>query len=73
MTYAEGVDDAAHFLNVTRGLVKYGFSDEEIRGILGGNLLRLLEAVHESRTGPAPKEYAIPETPGVLTGGTTPL
>ena len=31
--------------NITRGLVKRGYSDEQIRGILGQNALRVFEAV----------------------------
>lgn len=34
-----------HVRNLTRGLVKRGFSDEDIRKILGGNFLRVFKAV----------------------------
>jgi len=34
-----------HMPNFTRGLVARGYSDEEIRGILGGNFLRLFKRV----------------------------
>lgn len=40
-----GFDDYRDFPNVTRGLVARGYSDEEIRGILGENFLRVFEAV----------------------------
>lgn len=40
-----GFDDYRDFPNITRGLVKRGYSDEEITGILGGNFLRVFEAV----------------------------
>jgi len=32
-------------LNVTRGLVARGYDDEAIRGILGGNVVRVFESV----------------------------
>ncbi|MEZ5870285.1 MAG: membrane dipeptidase [Nitratireductor sp.] len=40
-----GFDDIRDFPNITRGLVKRGYSDEQIRGILGENFLRVFEAV----------------------------
>jgi len=40
-----GFDDYRDLRNITRGLVKRGFSDEEIRGILGENALRVFGEV----------------------------
>lgn len=40
-----GFDDYRDFPNITRGLVKRGYSDEQISGILGNNFLRVFEAV----------------------------
>jgi membrane dipeptidase len=40
-----GFDDYRDFINFTRGLVKRGYSDEQIEGILGGNFLRVFEQV----------------------------
>jgi len=40
-----GFDDYRDFPNITRGLVNRGYDDEQIRGILGGNFLRVFEAV----------------------------
>lgn len=40
-----GFDDYRDFPNITRGLVKRGYSDDEIRGILGENFLRVFEQV----------------------------
>ncbi|HUG15360.1 MAG TPA: membrane dipeptidase [Thermomicrobiales bacterium] len=40
-----GFDDYRDFPNITRGLVQRGYSDDEIRGILGGNFLRVFELV----------------------------
>jgi len=40
-----GYDDCRDLPNITRGLVKRGYSDEQIRGILGENALRVFEAV----------------------------
>jgi membrane dipeptidase len=41
----EGMRDYRQFINITRGLVSRGYADEEIKGMLGGNWLRVLEAV----------------------------
>ncbi len=40
-----GFDDYRDFPNITRGLVARGYSDDDIRGILGGNFLRVFEEV----------------------------
>lgn len=40
-----GFDDARQLRNITRGLVSRGYADLEIEGILGGNGLRVFEAV----------------------------
>ena len=40
-----GLDDYRDFPNITRGLVKRGYRDEEIRGILGENFLRVFQEV----------------------------
>ena len=41
----EELDGYDKLVNVTRELCRRGFGDEEIRGILGGNLIRLFRAV----------------------------
>lgn len=43
--YPSGFDSLAQCLNVTRGLVARGHEDGAIRGILGGNVLRVFETV----------------------------
>lgn len=40
-----GFQDCRDLPNITRGLVKRGYSDEQIRGILGENALRVFEEV----------------------------
>jgi membrane dipeptidase len=40
-----GFDDCRDLPNITRGLVKRGYSDEQIQGILGENALRVFEQV----------------------------
>ena len=40
-----GFDDVRDLPNITRGLVKRGYSDEQIKGILGENALRVFEEV----------------------------
>ena len=41
----EGYEDARDFINFTRGLVSRGYTDEQIKGILGENFLKLFEQV----------------------------
>jgi len=41
----EGYRDHREWTNFTRGLVSRGYTDDEIKGIIGGNLLRILEQV----------------------------
>jgi hypothetical protein len=67
-----GVEDISRLLNVTRGLVSRGFSDEDIRKMLGGNLVRVFERVRDARSKEQPP-YPRPGGFGVLTGGTTAL
>jgi membrane dipeptidase len=67
-----GVEDIGRLLNVTRGLVSRGFSDDDIEKMLGGNLLRLFERTRAARSEDQPP-YQRPAGFGVLTGGTTPL
>jgi membrane dipeptidase len=45
MTPLDGFVDYRDFPNVTRGLVKRGYSDKQIKGILGENFLRVFETV----------------------------
>jgi membrane dipeptidase len=71
-TMTEGVEDITKMLSVTRGLVSRGFSDDDIRKIMGGNLLRLFESVHAARSD-APWSYPRPDAFGAATGGTSPL
>lgn len=40
-----GFEDCRDLINITRGLVKRGYRDEQIRGILGENALRVFEEV----------------------------
>ncbi|MBW2148983.1 MAG: dipeptidase [Deltaproteobacteria bacterium] len=47
--YAKGFENMQGWPNLTRGLVARGYSDDEIRRILGGNWVRVLEFL-ETRT-----------------------
>ncbi len=40
-----GFDDYGDYVNFSRGMVKRGYSDEQISGILGANYLRVFEEV----------------------------
>jgi len=49
-----GMEDESKLPRITEGLLRRGYSDEEIRKILGGNVLRLMqdvEAIGETRRG----------------------
>ncbi len=71
-TVTEGVEDISKMLNVTRGLVSRGFSDDDVRKMMGGNLLRLFERVHAIRSDEA-WPYRRNDGFGVATGGTSAL
>lgn len=43
--YTESLENASTLHNMTRGLVSRGYSDKEIRGILGENFLRVYEKI----------------------------
>lgn len=40
-----GFEDYREFINITRGLVARGYSDEEVKAIVGGNWLRVIEQI----------------------------
>ena len=44
-TMPDGMDDASLLPNLTQGLADRGYSDKDIRKILGGNTLRIMEKV----------------------------
>lgn len=46
--YVHGLKDYRSFGNITMGLVSRGYSDEEIRKILGGNWMRVFQEVLKS-------------------------
>jgi membrane dipeptidase len=39
----EGMDDCTHLPRLTEALMRKGYSDDDIRKILGGNVLRVME------------------------------
>jgi len=43
-TMPEGMDDCTHLPKITEALMRKGYSDADIRKILGGNILRVMEA-----------------------------
>lgn len=45
--YPDGFGSYTELRNLTRGLVARGYDDDEVRKIMGGNLLRLFESVWE--------------------------
>jgi membrane dipeptidase len=47
----EGVDDCSHLPNLTRRLLERGFSEEDVRKVLGENFLRVMERSIDRRIG----------------------
>jgi len=43
-TMPEGMDDCTHLPQITEALMRKGYSDDDIRKIMGGNILRVMEA-----------------------------
>jgi len=43
-TMPEGMDDCTHLPKITEALMRRGYSDDDIRKILSGNILRVMEA-----------------------------
>lgn len=43
--YVRGLENPNDFVNIARWMIKNGYSDEEIKKIIGGNALKLLEKV----------------------------
>lgn len=43
--FPTGIEDITKWKNVTRGLIKRGYTDEEIQGILGANYLRIIDGI----------------------------
>ena len=71
-TFPDGLEDIADFRNVTRGLVAGGFSDRDIKNILGDSLMTLFANVRAGKVS-VPKEYSPqPERVGEATEGVTP-
>ncbi len=44
-----GLKDVTEYINITRGLKKRGYSDQDVKKILGGNFLRVWREVTEKR------------------------
>jgi len=47
------LDDVSCYPTITQGLIDRGYSDAEIQGILGGNLMRVFRKVEAAATKPA--------------------
>jgi membrane dipeptidase len=71
--FADGVEDVGGMRNVARGLVAHGFDDQDVRGILGENLLRLFETVRANADRRPSRRSPRRGAAGALTVGTTPL
>jgi membrane dipeptidase len=48
LRYVVGYENASQFLNITRGLVARGYSDNEIEKVIGGNIIRTLSTIEAS-------------------------
>src|SRR5215467_3868526 len=47
-TMPEGMDDCTHLPQITEALMRKGYSDGDIRNILGGNLLRVMQQAEKA-------------------------
>ena len=47
----DGMEDVTRLPKITEALIKKGYTDDQIKGILGGNLLKLMEKVEKSAAG----------------------
>jgi membrane dipeptidase len=52
LSFPEGLKDVSDLPNITIELMRRGYSDENIRKILGGNVLRVLAGVEAAATQP---------------------
>lgn len=43
--YMDGIENPSEIPNITRGLVKRGYKDEQIKKLIGGNVLKIFEEV----------------------------
>ena len=46
----EGLEDVSRFPLITQGLLDRDYTPEQIRGILGENLMRVMRKVEEARS-----------------------
>jgi len=53
-----GIETIEQFVNLTKGLVARGYSDSDVRNILGGNFLRVFGAAWKSRQQVSPQRSA---------------
>ncbi len=47
----EGLEDVSTYPRITQGMMDRGYTDEQIRGVLGGNLLRVMRQVEAAAEG----------------------
>ena len=45
--YVKGYRNPSQFLNITRGLVSRGYSDDEIKKIIGGNVIKVMSEIEK--------------------------
>ncbi|MDI6893242.1 MAG: dipeptidase [Bacillota bacterium] len=57
-----GVEDVSRLPVLTRGMLERGFSEDDVRKILGENFLRVLEQVMDQGTAPATDQETAPAT-----------
>lgn len=48
--FPDWMKDSSNFPNITEGLMKQGFNDEDVRKIMGGNFMRVLEGTIDAGT-----------------------
>jgi membrane dipeptidase len=60
-TYPKGIQSNAELPNLTEGLLKIGFSPEDVTKFLGGNLMRIFDAVWKPADGNSSGQITNPD------------
>lgn len=61
-TVPSQLEDVSHYPRITQGLLDRGYSEDQIRGILGGNLMRVMRKAEQVARELAAKEGPAPST-----------
>jgi membrane dipeptidase len=71
-SFPYGLEDISLFRNVTRGLVAGGFTDDDVRNILGRSFLQYFDQVRKAASSEIREYGRASSVPGTATEGATP-